>query len=244
MKRSLWLILIAVLLLIGLTVGVLSLSEDETKKQIEGLIRHVVAAKHPDWPAGSIKVSFKYSDSTFKLLTGREGKVEFAIADVHPDFDPVGDAMVPLQVFVDGKRAEIVYVRANVEVWLDIVVAAKKLKRTSLIKSGDIRLAKKDVSRMPERFFLKVDDIVGKEITSTISKNTVVQDWMVRIPPLVSKNDEVVIIAKLPALKATAVGVAMDDGYMGDKIKVRNKDTMREISGVVTSTDEVSVELR
>ena len=60
---------------------------------------------------------------------------------------------------------------------------------------------------------------------------------------MVSKNDQVTLVADLPSISVTAVGIALDDGYVGDKIKVRNKDTNREVKGKISAAGEVVVEM-
>ena len=221
-----------------------ALTQKEVVSSIDAVISNAVKERHADWSIARIKINYKYADTVIKSLAGRKGSVTFAIVDLYPDFEPVGDVIIPVQVYVDIKEAEKIFLRAKVEVWMDIVVASKKLSKKTLITEDDVKLASKDVGGLPKRFFLDESKVIGKELVSSIGEGIVLQDWMVRVPPLVSKGGEVELMAAVGDLSATASGIAMEDGYLGDKVKVRNVDTKREVSGMVSSTGEVSVEIK
>jgi flagella basal body P-ring formation protein FlgA len=243
MRKALNLVLIFILFALLLLPSSFALSEGQVVAMVSDAIKSYALDKHNDWAFDEVKVTFRYADSTFAALTQRPGKIGFAVAEVYSNFDPVGDVYVPVQVFVDGKKAEIVYVRAKVEVWKDIVVTSQRLSRGAVISAGDILLSKKDVGLIPLRYFVDQKDIIGKEIVSSISGGIVIQDWMVRVPPAVKKNEDVTIIAELPTLMVTAKGTALEDGYEGDNIKVRNNDTKKELRAVVLKDGKVQVNL-
>jgi flagella basal body P-ring formation protein FlgA len=198
-------------------------------------------AKHPDFARGSVIVNLDISDATVAFLAKKGGKLDFAIANEYAGLDPIGDVIIPVHVIVDGVRKEKLQVRSRVEVWMDVVTSANKMIRGSVIEPSDVVLAKKNVTGQGQKYFGKLDDVAGKQVTVTIARNVLVQDWMVRVPPLVSKNDQVMLIAEMPSFTATAAGIALDDGSIGDRIKVRNKDTNKEIFGKVISRTEVAV---
>jgi flagella basal body P-ring formation protein FlgA len=131
-----------------------------------------------------------------------------------------------------------------VEIWIDVVVSAQRLGKKQILTQDDVKLARRDIGGLAKRFFADTNSVAGKEILSTIAKDIVIQDWMVRLPPEASKNEEVSILAENENLKVTARGLALEDGYKGDKIKVRNLDSNKEIKAVVSGSGEVTVELK
>ena len=230
------------ILLIGGTA--FAAAKQQVKDMISKAIRDEVLAKHPSYKSAEINIFYKYADSTFNSLSGKHGKISFAISEMYPDFDPVGDVIIPFQVYEGSLEAEKIFLRTKVEIWLDVVVAAQKIAKRQVISEADIKLAKRDIGSLSKRYFVSPEAVAGNEILSSIAKDTVIQDWMVRIPPQVSKNDEVVISVKGENITATARGLALEDGYRGERVKVRNLDTNKEIRAVVVGSDEVSVELK
>lgn len=219
-----------------------AVSEQELKAVAIKMVENTARKNHPEWGPASFKVSFKYADSTFSSLSAR-GKVLLAIVDQSPGFDPIGDTIVPFQVYVNGVSAEKIFMRARVEAWMDIVVSSKKLSKKTILGDADLKLSSLDVSTLPKTFHLSFRDILGKELLSSISSGVVIYDWMVRIPPTIAKNDQVTIVAESPSFRATATGIALEDGYVGKKIKVRNIDTKKEIKATVASSCEVRIDL-
>jgi len=219
------------------------LTVQQVDHMISEAIRGHVLKLHEDWNGSDIKVYFKYADSTFRELTERKGKVSFSVADIYSSFDPVGDVYIPIQVSLNGAGKEIVYVRARVEVWKEIVVTGERIGKKDVISSDDVALARRDVGLLQSKYFEKLEDVVGKQALSLIPAGNVVQDWMLRVPPDVEKSEEIIIVAEMPTLKATARGVALEDGYEGDSIKVQNLDTKKELRAEVVGSGKVRVEL-
>ncbi len=244
MRGPLKIFLVTMIFVLGLAQLSPAMDEGQIKSMVTRSISDYVLKKHPDYSGSQVKVTFEYAESTFKALTKRSGKVTFAVTENYPDFDPLGDVIVPLQVYVDGVQAEKVSIRANVQIWMDIVVASKKIDKLQVLTGDNIKLSKKNVGVLPQRFFLDVNDVLGKQIVSSLSSGTVILDWMVRSLPMISKGEDVMITAKNGALTVTARGTALQDGYCGDKIKVKNSDTKKEIKAIVVSTGEVLVNLK
>lgn len=220
-----------------------ALTKADAKARIAGLITEAVLAKHPDLSASDVRVFFSFSDETFRYLSGREGGLDFAISDDYGAFDPVGNVIIPIQVLVDGKRTEKVQVRAKVEIWRDVVASKRRIEKGSLLTGNDVEISKRDVSLLSGRYILDISSVVGNQTRMGISRGTLIQDWMIRAEPFVEKNEEVRMVANLPQGSVTALGIALEDGYLGDKIKIRNRDTNREVRGEIVGTGEVLVVL-
>jgi flagella basal body P-ring formation protein FlgA len=237
---AIFLSFLAVLFLAG---GASCLTRADVEAKISGAIKDACVHKHPGYPADAIRVSFKYDDAAFEYLAGKYGALDFVVSDDFSGFDPVGDVIIPIQVVNNGVRGEKVQVRADVKVWMDVVTATRRLDKGQIIQPDYLSLTNRDISSMSDRYMLSIGNVVGKQVTAMISKGAVLQDWMIRVQPVVSKNDQVTLVADLPSISVTAVGIAMDDGYVGDKIKVRNKDTNREVKGKISATGDVVVEM-
>ncbi len=231
----------ALLLCAGASLGA---TKNEIRQMITNSIVRSVRDKHPGYGAADIRVYYKYADSTFNALTNRPGKISFEISEMYPDFDPVGDVIIPFQVYVGSREAEKIFLRTKVEVWMNVVVASQRLGKKQLLKEGDLQLSRRDIGGISKRFFVDPDGVLGKEMISSVPKDAVIQEWMVRVPPEVSKNDDVSIVAENEGLKVTARGLALEDGYKGEKIKVRNVDSNKEFKAAVVGSGEVSVDIR
>ncbi len=244
MRRYLKLFLVSIFIVFLAVSSSFSLTVEQVKGMLAKAVREEVLLKHPDYKDAEIKVVFKYADSTLKTLASKPGKIGFALAELYPGFDPIGNVIIPFQVYVDSREAEKIFLRTRVEVWTDVVVASKRLSKKSVLGATDVRMAKQDIGGLSKGFFFDTSTVLGKEMIASVPDGTVLIDWMLRIPPMVSRNEEVTIVAQTDNMRAEAKGLALADGYKGDKIKVRNLDTNKEIKAEVRSSSEVYVELK
>jgi len=59
---------------------------------------------------------------------------------------------------------------------------------------------------------------------------------------LVRRTDPVTLIHRSPALQIITTGVALQDGYFGQSVKVLNTESGRNVMGVVTGRGKVVIE--
>ena len=64
---------------------------------------------------------------------------------------------------------------------------------------------------------------------------------MVELPPLVKRGDIVTIKAVSGALQVTTLGKAKSNGHQGERIKIVNIDTQKELYGYVVDAKTVKV---
>ena len=218
-------------------------SLDEIKADISKVIADTVLKKNPGYPNDSVAVYITGADPTLSSLLNRKGKLTFAIVDESEGFNPIGDVIMPVQVYEDGIASGKLHLQARVKVFIGIVVASKKMNKLAVIKAEDLALSRQDIGALPKTFFTSKDDVSGKQLMTSLSSGTVVLGWMLRVPPMISKNDDVEILAETETLKVSAMGIALEDGNAGDKIKVRNSDTKREIKAIVVDAHSVRVKI-
>jgi flagella basal body P-ring formation protein FlgA len=59
-------------------------------------------------------------------------------------------------------------------------------------------------------------------------------------PHMVRRGHPVELIYARPGLRITALGVAQEDGTLGDLVRVINAESRRQLQGVVSGPGEVS----
>jgi flagella basal body P-ring formation protein FlgA len=213
---------------------------DVQKKMTKAIINCLIA-KDPSYFGKKIDVTYKYADKIFRDLKNRQGDVTFAVAELYPDFKPIGNIIVPVQVIVDDVPKEKIFLRTKVSVYDYIVVAKKRLKRGDVLSSAEAGLEERDVAVLNADVIKDMDLVLGKEVKTFVTSENPIYGWMIRDKPLVKKNEKVKIIAGTQDVLVTADGIALEDGNMGSEIKVKNSSSNKELIGDVTGTGEVTV---
>jgi flagella basal body P-ring formation protein FlgA len=215
-------------------------SNDVPSRITKAIISYLVI-KDPSYSGKRIEVSYKYADRVFRDLKTRSGKVAFSIAELYPDFKPVGNVIVPIQVIVDDVPKEKIFLRTKVSVFDRIVVAKKRLKRGDVISSFEAAIEERDVAALNPSIIKDIGLVIGKEAKTFIPNGNPVYDWMIKERPVVKKNEKIKITSGSNNILVAAAGISLEDGNLGSEIKVKNLSSGKELIGVVTGTGEVKV---
>jgi flagella basal body P-ring formation protein FlgA len=87
-----------------------------------------------------------------------------------------------------------------------------------------------------------VDEVVGKRALRLINTNEVLRIDLVEMPPVVKRNDIVTLVAEKGLLRITAKGEVKENGRRGERIRVINLDSNKEIYARVIDANTVRVE--
>ena len=217
-------------------IGLMALASAHTP---EDAVRDYVLKYNPDWEGAELKFTLKGGEDLSKKYPGAEFSVpeDFQITKITPKL------VLPIRAVKEGVELgrKVVYVK--VEVYQEVVVAKNKIGKKQTVAAEDLKLAEREVSLLPARYFKDTEGIIGKMSKSFIPAGSVIMDWMVSDVPDIAKGEKIKIMVSAPNLVVSAQGYALQDGRIGDKIKVRREDSRSEFEAVVSAQGEVEVKL-
>jgi flagellar basal body P-ring formation protein FlgA len=85
------------------------------------------------------------------------------------------------------------------------------------------------------------DAIVGSQARRRLRPGRVLTARDLGPPHLVRRGRPVELVYARPGLHVTALGLAQQDGALGDPVRVLNAESRRQLQGVVSGPDEVSL---
>ncbi len=85
------------------------------------------------------------------------------------------------------------------------------------------------------------EDLIGKVTTRIIYPGQIITSNSVVEPPLVNKNEEVEAIRRVGNLVISTKLIALQDGYFGQTIRLRNPNSYKEVLGTVVGKGLVEV---
>ncbi|MBI4666869.1 MAG: flagellar basal body P-ring formation protein FlgA [Nitrospinae bacterium] len=160
-----------------------------------------------------------------------------------PSLNRTGDRIYATITLKKGETAiGRISATATARVTLSAVVAAREIKRNAIIAPDDVRVEKLTVGGEFDRFANDVADVAGKLAERAIKTNAPVRPEWLSTPRLVNTGDTVSIIAGKGALQISVTGQAKQAGDMGDRIRVVNAESGRQLSAKITGPAEVTVE--
>lgn len=133
-----------------------------------------------------------------------------------------------------------IYLTARIYEKVKVVVASQSLPSGTLLSQSHLVLQEKDKSKLRGYTLQDPSIIIGARTNRFISAGQAITTQYVCS---VCEGDSVTIVAKAGGLQVKAVGIAKEDGSLGDTITVLNRSSNRVIQAKVTAIGTVTIEL-
>lgn len=122
-----------------------------------------------------------------------------------------------------------------------VVTLARSVPRGAMLTAEDITLAAAG-PRGPDGIFTNPADVIGRRTKAAIGEGKPLLLRQLEPVWLISKGNPVVLVAKAGGLAVSAPAEALDDGGMGDVIRVLNLSSQREVKAIVTGKNSVTAQ--
>jgi flagella basal body P-ring formation protein FlgA len=114
-----------------------------------------------------------------------------------------------------------VYVRANVNVVADYIVAARPLAQGQSIVSEDLRIQRGDLAQLPPAVITAADQALGRVLVYSVSAGSPLRQDMMRAVPVVSQNQTVKLVSQGRGFSISTDGKALNTAAEGQVVQVR-----------------------
>ena len=137
-----------------------------------------------------------------------------------------------------------IFTTVNIRLFDRALVAKKPLKRGQLVKEEDVDIQQIEVKN--SHFSYLLDHERGLVINHVLKRNLNRGDLFKRLhlkkQTLINKGDRVTIVVKQPGFQISMEGIALNEGGVGEKIKLKNIKTKKIIQGIVVNKQLVQVQ--
>jgi flagella basal body P-ring formation protein FlgA len=141
----------------------------------------------------------------------------------------------------NGSNPWKIYVPVKVALMESVVVSRRPLVRGQSLQADDVALSEVDVSRLHKAYFTRVEDVVGLRSKRAVSAGSTLHAGLLQREKLVKRGAQVEIVAVGDGLQVRMQGKALADGGRGDRIKVKNLNSGRVITGTVAAAGMIRV---
>ncbi len=143
----------------------------------------------------------------------------------------------------NGEKPWKIYVGAQIHIHKYVWVSKSALNRRQIISIHDIRKEKRDITQLTGGYILANATLIGMQMKRNIPANQVLTSIMLDSQKIVRRGDRITIVSRHGGIEVRAVGVALSDGSKGDRIRVKNTASKREIEAYVSDKHRVLVNL-
>ena len=208
-----------------------------SRGQLEGIFKGFVLEDSPWSPD---KVRFDRIQAPQGGVALPEGELFWKVAG-RGNRRHSGNISVVVYLYVDGKEIRKVPVSGKVSVRQAIVKAAGKIGSGQIIGHEDVLLAEDGYYQGHVDVLGSLEEVIGKKARRNIRSGQPITGRMIEDPPIVKKGSKVLLKAENALIKVTALGKVLQDGWVGDHVRVLNTTSGKEVSAVVEGPGLVSV---
>jgi flagellar basal body P-ring formation protein FlgA len=207
------------------------------REQIEEIYRGFVLQKLPGKAPEDLVIRQIGFSSIPALPTG---SMSYEVT-ASPNERFIGDVSVTIHFYVDGKELRNLRVSGKVDLYQEVVQSTRSMKRNEVGADGDIQLVRTNIAAHPDRYVMQRDQVVGKKLLCSIGPNQPISLRDLENPPLIKRGDPVTIFFQQEGVRLSTKGEAKGNGGQGDRIRIKNIDSKRNVLCQVVDSQTVEV---
>jgi flagella basal body P-ring formation protein FlgA len=196
-------------------------------------------------PADDVAVSLASTPAVPTLTLSARDEVRLQAILPEPVNVP-GRLRLDVAFVVNGQRAEMVPLLLDVKVYQPVALAARPIEAGQALGEECVRYERRAVETAGG--YLTPKDVkAGQKARQALPAVQVIPHSAVEPlnpdnPVLVRQRDLVKVVARVGSLRVTALAEAEQDGRAGERVRVRNVDSKKEMTGRVVARGLVEVE--
>lgn len=200
-------------------------------------IEHYVLNELASYHEGKVHVSADKIDSRLTLKACAEDK----LVVFNPYQSPILETNTMGIKCQEQDNHWSLYVPIRVTILKTVYIARRALMKGEHISGHDMYQAEIDVHKLKNGYFEDIDELVGRVCKQNIAINSPFNPHNIELPKVVRKGEKVAIVTNNNNLTVSMDGIAINEGAMGETIKVKNLVSKRIIEAQVAGKKRVTV---
>lgn len=147
------------------------------------------------------------------------------------------------ELWVGRERVGAWQVTVQAAIWRDVPLAGSTLMRGQLLKDADIVMERRDILLQRDIYLNYPTSDNSLELAESVPVGTPILNHSVRMRPLIPRGRVVEGIFQEGALNISLKVETLEDGLLGQTVRVRNPNTKRELYGKVQNDQTVLITL-
>jgi flagella basal body P-ring formation protein FlgA len=150
-------------------------------------------------------------------------------------------ALMSVEATLEGKVLRAYWVKADVRVRARVVQVAKPVPYGVALRAEDLREAVCEIEDARADYVRNSGEAVGMTVKRALGPGDLLNRNWLNENRLVRNGETVRCLGQNGGIRVTTLARALQNGKLGDRIRVRNIDSDRTITAVVTGQGEVRV---
>ncbi len=203
--------------------------------QIEQAVRDYVEAELDKLANSNSEVTLGRLNNRLKLSQCTEPLEIFSLSR----FNPAGRNNIGVRCH--APRFWKVFIPVTIKFYSTVVVATSPLSRGTTITSNDVTLDRRQIANHLGGYFTTLSDVIGREVRQPIRLGSIIQQNATDAEKIVKKGQPVTLRSGSSRFKVITSGKALNNGILGDIIRVQNSKSERIVEGTIVAPGIVEI---
>jgi flagella basal body P-ring formation protein FlgA len=146
-----------------------------------------------------------------------------------------------VRVMQDGKVTANVPVRVKIATFGNVVVARQPIARGAILREEDLRIEERRLDELPTTVLTDIEGAIGHEARVALAAGKPLTVQGLANAVLVKRGDAVRVLIEKGGMRLSVAGEARDTGGAGERVRVVNASSKRELVGRVVDHGTVSI---
>lgn len=222
---------------IGTLAALIILASAVSGETLEEYLRAEIIA---DYHLDSADVSISILRST---LTPTDVSIYDVKAYPLAQGDPKGRFPMRVELYRDGEMAERGSVSLDVRKFADLLVPTQNIRRHEMLTPDMFESKRFDITSFTEVMLADPAQLDGCRAAQSLIAGRMIPLRRIEKAPDVEYGAPITIIGKSRMFEIRAKGTAMQNGVVGETVKVKNDDSRKILTGTVTGPGTVEIDI-
>ena len=145
---------------------------------------------------------------------------------------PRGSFSRRLEVFQDSGAPVVYWVSGRVEIHKKVPVSKRSVEIGYRLKREDFKESLRDVTFATDGI-PSLKEIIGQKVRRAMNANDVIWAGFIEREKALNRGDLVKVVAQQPGWQVSLRAVAEQDGFVGDRVRLRNIKSKQLLTGLV-----------
>ena len=122
------------------------------------------------------------------------------------------------------------------------MVSREPIARGARVTAQQVSVVERELTGGGSAYFARTEEVIGQQTRGQIAAGQVIAPWQLDRPHLVSRGESVALHAGQGGFEVTTRGEALDNGRLGEQIRVRNAASGKIVHGWVDAMGSVTTQ--
>ena len=186
----------------------------------------------------------------FEIYTRWQGDVELEIqGDVEISVRRIsvnpfhGPTVVRVELQVGGETRRALTVTVDTRFFKEVLVTTRSIRRGEDFTLDMFELIERDITAEKDGYYIDFSELTDLQAKRPLGFDRILTHRYVEKVPVVHRGDEVQLVVQAGNMRVSTLGVALQDGGLGARIRVRNLDSGKILRGEILDSRTLKVAL-